>query len=280
MKKLILTGLVAIAALVCAVGEEAKPKEKKPSEMTPEERLAWGQAKQAERYRKTGGEVVKPGSRKGSVAIISQQKKLPFAEIEKVVALLRKDNDITYVAVRGDVGTKPLDALKKCGATFAVVVVDEPDAPSMLVANDERWATLNVAKYGVGIPEGKLSYVPFNARCRKGILRAYAVLTGGARSQFPGNILAVTSIEGLDMVGEFVPGDVQMVIRQNFKDCGVTAETRATYIRACKEGWAPAPTNDVQKAIWDRMKAEKERGPVNGMKITPPNQQTKQSPKK
>jgi len=44
------------------------------------------------------------------------------------------------------------------------------------------------------------------------------------------------------------------------------------YKKAVAEGWAPAPTNDVQKAIWDRMKAEKERGPANAVKITPPNQ--------
>jgi hypothetical protein len=129
---------------------------------------------------------------------------------------------------------------------------------------------LNVAKYGNGIPSGKLSHIPFYARCRKGILRAYSVLIGGARSQFPGNILAVKSIEELDTVGEFVPGDVQMVIRQNFKDHEVTAETKAPYIRACKEGWAPAPTNDIQKAIWDRVKSEKERGPTNAIKIRPP----------
>lgn len=269
MKKMILA-VAAVAAV--GVTSFADVTKKAFKDMTPEERAAWGAERMAERYRKTGGEVVKPGSRKGSVAIVSQQTTLPDAEIEKILELLRKDNNITYVAVKGTPGTKPFDALKQSGATFAVVVIDDPNEPSMLVANDECWATLNVAKFKKDIPEGKLSYIPYFARCRKGILRAYAVLTGGARSQFPGNILAVTSIEALDTVGEFVPGDVQMVIRQNFKDYGVTAETKATYIRACKEGWAPAPTNDVQKAIWDRMKAEKERGPANAVKITPPNQ--------
>ena len=267
MKKLILA--FAAAAAVGGVAFADAPK-KDFKDMTPEERAAWGAERMAERYRKTGGEIIKPGSRKGSVAIINQQSKLPDSEIEKVLELLRKDCNITYVAVKGTPGTKPLDALKKSGATFAVVVIDDPNEPSMLVANDECWATLNVAKYENNLPEGKLRYIPYNARCRKGILRAYAVLTGGARSQFPGNILAVTSIEARDTVGEFVPGDVQMVIRQNFKDYGVTAETRATYIRACKEGWAPAPTNDVQKAIWDRMKDAKERGPSNALQIPSP----------
>ena len=37
--------------------------------------------------------------------------------------------------------------------------------------------------------------------------------------------------------------------------CGVTPLRIATYRQACREGWAPAPTNDVQKAIWDKVHA-------------------------
>lgn len=239
-------------------------------EMTKEERLAWAAERQLERYKKTGGVIVKPGSRKGSVAIINQQTKLPECELIKVLEILKKDSDITHNIFTAKAGTSPADALKESGATFGIIIIDDSSKPSMLVATDDRWATLNIAKYSKGIPQGKLSYIPFYTRCRKGILRAYAVLIGGARSQFPGNILAVTSIEDLDTVGEFIPGDVQMTIRQNFKDNGVTAETKAPYIRACKEGWAPAPTNEVQKAIWDRVKSEKERGPSNALKIRPP----------
>ena len=34
---------------------------------------------------------------------------------------------------------------------------------------------------------------------------------------------------------------------------GVRPAIYDTYDRACQEGWAPAPTNDVQKAIWDEV---------------------------
>ena len=44
----------------------------------------------------------------------------------------------------------------------------------------------------------------------------------------------------------------------------------ATYETACREGWAPAPTNDVQKAIWAKTLDEKERGPTNPITIPPP----------
>ena len=36
---------------------------------------------------------------------------------------------------------------------------------------------------------------------------------------------------------------------------GVVPAETATYRQACREGWAPAPTNDVQRAIWDRYRA-------------------------
>ena len=111
MKKMIL----AVAAV--GVTSFADVTKKAFKDMTPEERAAWGAERMAERYRKTGGEVVKPGSRKGSVAIVSQQTTLPDAEIEKILELLRKDNNITYVAVKGTPGTKPIEAVRRnvCG---------------------------------------------------------------------------------------------------------------------------------------------------------------------
>ena len=36
---------------------------------------------------------------------------------------------------------------------------------------------------------------------------------------------------------------------------GVTKMEKTTYLRACKEGWAPAPTNEVQKRVWDKVHA-------------------------
>jgi hypothetical protein len=51
---------------------------------------------------------------------------------------------------------------------------------------------------------------------------------------------------------------------------GIERAERMTYEVACREGFAPAPTNDIQKAIWERIKADKERGPTNPLKIPMP----------
>lgn len=37
------------------------------------------------------------------------------------------------------------------------------------------------------------------------------------------------------------------------KAYGINTIAIATYRTACQQGWAPAPTNDVQKAIWDEV---------------------------
>lgn len=68
-----------------------------------------------------------------------------------------------------------------------------------------------------------------------------------------------------------MPFDKFAAFAKHLSDFGVKPRKMATYKRACQEGWAPAPTNDIQKAIWEKAKADKERGPVNPIKIPPPN---------
>ena len=48
-------------------------------------------------------------------------------------------------------------------------------------------------------------------------------------------------------------------------------ERRIPYRVAVQEGWAQPPTNDYQKAVWEQVKADKERGPTNPITIPPPN---------
>ena len=49
-----------------------------------------------------------------------------------------------------------------------------------------------------------------------------------------------------------------MVISHALPQMGIPQIRRVSYKNACEEGWAPAPTNEFQKAIWEKVKAEKE----------------------
>ena len=53
------------------------------------------------------------------------------------------------------------------------------------------------------------------------------------------------------------------------KNNGIKPLHRAPYVAAVEQGWAPPPTNDIQKAIWDRVKAEKAAA-TNAPAATPP----------
>ena len=56
----------------------------------------------------------------------------------------------------------------------------------------------------------------------------------------------------------------------NSKVYGITTITISSYRDACHKGWAPTPTNALQRAIWDQIQADKERGPTNPITIKPP----------
>ena len=47
-----------------------------------------------------------------------------------------------------------------------------------------------------------------------------------------------------------------MMLRHGSKPLNVPPLRKAQYIVAAREGWAPAPTNDIQKAVWDRVMAD------------------------
>ena len=86
-------------------------------------------------------------------------------------------------------------------------------------------------------------------------MRALALACGSWTSQYTGNILTVSSVAGLDSVDpDKVVFDMVQRCTKHLESIGVTPSRKATYQVACREGWAPAPTNDVQKAIWDEVR--------------------------
>ena len=75
--------------------------------------------------------------------------------------------------------------------------------------------------------------------------------------------MSTASVKDLDTVQEFIPIDMGARWTDYLKNLGVTPAYQRTYKQACIEGWAPNPTNEYQKAIWDRVHA----APKNPMKI-------------
>lgn len=242
--KLIVLGAVALvtSALMAEepvrepAKEQQKQEAKQPIRLTAAERAARHQ-QMMERH---GGELVKPGSYTGLIAIVNNQGKVPDAECEKVAALFAKNTRCNFKVTKDPAGAKAV-----------LTVIDDPKEPKILVAPMEGWAKVNVADIVGDLPTQEAKDRFFAERARKLMIKALSMLCGGAASSYPGNIMSASSVRQLDTAKELFPIDVLQRFDKYLKTIGVTPKVMTTYRKAAQEGWAPAPTNDVQKKIWD-----------------------------
>ena len=221
-------------ALVAALTLAGYAEEKK--QLTPEEPAA----KRQRWYQKTGGHVTKPGE--GKLLIINGQSKISDDLIE-----IQRGNlaDLLFINVETVKGSwKMGDPLPK-DATLAIYLVDDPTLPPSLIAPEARWGLVNCAELAE------------KRRFNKIFVRVAVGMFDGSSSQIDTNLMhPITKLSDVDsIVNEAVPFDSTMKMAKNVKGYGFVQSRMRTYRMACQEGWAPTPTNDVQKAIWDEIHA-------------------------
>ena len=269
MKKIIVV-CVSIAVGVFAVrGFCSEQTEDAPAD-TPSAKDPNAHEKLQKFYEKNfGGYVIKPGSRQGSIRFVNAQKRLEINEIEKVIGTIRSQLKCDIGAIeKPQSGLPTREMVASVGATLAIFVVDNPSLPTSLVAQEDRWAMVNIAKLSDGLKEDVVGKRLFARRARGMLMRVFSLLCGGGSSQYKGNLFGVPDARSLDSV-DVDSMIVDMVSRYvpYLETVGVTPEYRATYSRACMEGWAPAPTNEYQKAVAERIKEKQSKGPTKGMTI-------------
>lgn len=220
-------------------------------------RAEWNALPQAEReariYKATGGFLQTKDSYKGKVAIVNAQGKVGEDVIKDAAKRIASDSKLNFEYVKTST-TEPEKLLKDTGAAAVVIVVEDPNQPIALIALEDRWAMVNVAKIGRNLNSdaAKEKFVP--SRTYKEIARCACLLCGGARSQFKGNILDVKNLEELDLIENGgIPMDRVSAMVMHLHNFGVTQERKVPYFKACQQGWAPQPTNSVQQAIWDKV---------------------------
>lgn len=211
------------------------------------------EARAARSYeRKSGGLVRKEGSAQGTFVLLNAQQvvasdaiRQAMAEIEAHVRPISRFVEADSVKL-----SDPSAEIAKAGGNVGVVVASSPDFPTLLVAPENGWAIVNVAALSSDGPKSDV----LAARVRKEIMRGFA-LAGGCTFNMRGAILLrndIRSPKALDTITEEEYGvDTMMTLERNLPLYGVMPWKEATYKKACREGWAPAPTNDVQKAIWN-----------------------------
>ena len=219
--------------------------------------------------RATGGRLLEPNSGKGVFVIASAQDKVELKDIQALANIIQSATMIEIHVVQSS-DEMSAATLRKLSAQMGVSVVDVPGKPGLIVAPEEGWAVVNIAPLAAG-QDGKLN---FARRVRKEIYRAFGMVAGGCGSSYQGNLLdPIRTPDDLDMYPE---SDLQMpidMLQKMPKFCdkfGVRPWRMTTYRRACHEGWAPAPTNDYQKAIWEKVHAV----PTEPIKIKPEEKKT------
>ena len=147
--------------------------------------------------------------------------------------------------------------VKASGASAAVFVMSDPALPVLLAAPEEHWALVNVAAMAEGLPSGILGEAMMKTRFRSELWRGFALACGGQSSMSSVSVFNAADMASLDTTdASAISYDVVQRAGNYLRNAlRVTPPRIVTYRIACQEGWAPAPTNDVQRTIWNQVHA-------------------------
>ena len=269
MKRLMIVATVALCAAV-AVADESAPAQPQPSdapaEQTPAEkgkkRRATAEeikARRAARIEAEGGLVSAPVQGR-VVRILNKTDKVTIPELEEMTAEITQLLGFVVEVVDSDKATN-----QRTGCL--ITLAEQNGAPTILVAPEEPWAAVNVKNLMKDNPAPEV----LKTRIRKELWRAFAFAMGAANSQMqPCLMRPIFSLKDLDAekVAILSPSPL-MGISQTAERLNFATSRRVTYKTAVAEGWAPAPTNDIQRAICEKVKAEQSEKPSNPLKIRP-----------
>lgn len=262
MKAVAVSVVASLLAFATVASENAVLAKKPAKDRTPEE---WYQILMQKEYKRTGGKIRKDGSAKGLVVVVNAQKRVD-------AAVLRRAIDVIDAQVHAPVALKEASGVKlsnpkkdvaALGGNLGVVVADSPDLAKLTLAPEDGWAVVNVA----ALAEDGAKDEVLASRVRKEILRGFGLIAGCSYMGRGQIVLAkgLTKPSHLDQIKAEAYGSEDLVaMERELPAYGILPWREATYLQACEEGWAPLPTNDVQKAIWNKV----HNPPNKPMKIT------------
>ena len=216
-----------------------------------------------------GGVVEIPG--KGCVAIVDCRGDAAGNEIGEPLAKLESFTHVRFVrhSCNGFIlGMTPHETMTETGAQAALFIVDDKALPMSLLATESNWGVVNLA----ALREDGIDPSVLASRVQKEFMRVAVLTLGAWRSDMQGSFLMkVTGQKDLDRLkGRGMTLFELRNIMNHLLDIGITRPSSVTYGDLCRNGKAPAPTNDVQRTIWEKVRSDKERGPTNPITIPPP----------
>lgn len=250
MKRIIVVACMAMLSGV--VVAETQPLRKKDVSLTPEERAARKEQIRARMYERTGGYLIAPQKDAKIVSIVNKQDLVSLEFLKQVGDSIKSG---VQLSVQIDSTNRAVNA----GVVVEVVSNDYP--ANIMVAPENGYAMVNVRRLASDNPDGEL----LKKRVMKEIWRAFVYALGGGNNQQPMCLMKpVVSMADLDALQSVCPCPMAFSpVVEAAGRLGVTPVRRTSYRQAVVEGWAPQPTNDVQKVIWEEMHAK----PSNPIKI-------------
>ena len=238
----------AISGAICMAEENAGAQERRLS-------------KKERAYLRTGGIVENRAAAKGKIVFLDAGAAAGDA-LKDVVKLIDQEFrcNVEVSATESEFTISgAVETRKRLSANVLVAVVDNPALPMTLNAPEARWGIVNVAPLKLDAPSPET----YKLRVQRAVLRGFGYVCGAANSSMACLMYPAFRAEDLDDAASqnFSP-DTVMRIEDQFKAIGIVQYPRTTYKTAALAGWAPTPTNDAQRAIWDMVQAEKERGPA------------------
>ena len=254
MKTTLIATIVLTSAFM-AIGQTVKGPLRKPA-FSEQEKNARRLEMQRKFIERTGGLIRNEKTGKGLILFVNAQNKVPRVEMmppaEGLSRILRIDVKVsdTSEMIRVESADK---YLKECKANAAIFIVNDEKLPMSLIAPESRWAFVNIAKLSSDKPIDLLLF----QRVRREMWRTFAQLLGAANSSYPECVMRPCfKASDLDALkGETLSPDPKFKIEEHLSRIGIEQFSVTPYINAVRAGWAPAPTNDIQKAIWDKVHA-------------------------
>lgn len=221
----------------------------------------------------SGGLITKSGTMTGAVSVLDCQDVASFEAIKDQADTLAKLMRINIITERRKIDIIDSNSFKcPAGSQACVFVINNTNSQHRIVHYpDDNTCIVNVA--GLNRQNDSQKKV-LNARTAKEVARALCFACGAGSSKHTESLMgSQKTVEDLDfMVEARYPMDVLSRMRTYLNSIGVTPEIKVPYIRACREGWAPAPTNEYQRAIWDKVHAM----PTAPIKILPETKKVKE----
>ena len=218
---------------------------------------------------KPSGGIVEKAYDGNVLRVLNSQKLIPTDKLNELTQNIRWTSlipveilqDDTYMSKSPIEKAQSLVSQRKVGA--GVVLIEDADLPIMLTSPDSRWAILNVAALKIDAPAPESLFNRFTKLYWCAVARSLGVGNSGYQACV---LVPFASLKELDRIPVIQPCPEPFnKMIDSAKVYGINTLSIASYRTACEQGWAAAPTNDVQKAIWDEVHAM----PTEPIKIKP-----------